>query len=390
LQQLNNKSKMTKYYFQHLIYILLLLGLFMNSCNSQTNTNSQRESATISKPIPKIIGLPPHLGFHFGPNYDTSLVGQYIRCIFQDSKGNYWFGPTGQSVVRYDEKSLTYFSKEDFFYGNDHVKTDYGNSVHAIAEDKNGNIWFGTEYGVVKYNGTTFRSYTEKDGLSHLYVSRHSILVDQSGNIWLGTPGGVFRYNPIADNLGAPCFSRFDILPSFHVKDIMEDHDGNIWFASQDRGVFRFDPRYSDKPEKAIKNITAKEGLGDNYVYFWFTMKDGICRYDARPNESNGQTNTFTEYTTKDGLGGNQVWGLLIEESGIIWITARGSTTRFDPTVSISDSKAFTVFTEADGINCCVQSMYQDQSGKMWWGTGQGLYRFDGKRFYQVKQNGPW
>jgi len=26
----------------------------------------------------------------------------------------------------------------------------------------------------------------------------------------------------------------------------------------------------------------------------------------------------------------------------------------------------------------------------MWWGTGQGLYRFDGKRFYQVKQNGPW
>jgi ligand-binding sensor domain-containing protein len=34
--------------------------------------------------------------------------------------------------------------------------------------------------------------------------------------------------------------------------------------------------------------------------------------------------------------------------------------------------------------------MYQDTSGNMWWGAGSGLFRFDGKQFYQVKQNGPW
>jgi streptogramin lyase len=107
-------------------------------------------------------------------------------------------------------------------------------------------------------------------------------------------------------------------------------------------------------------------------------MKDGICRYDGK---------TFKEFTTKDGMGGSEVWGIAIEKSGIIWITARGSTTRYDP--SISDSKAFTVFRE-DDINCCVQSMYQDRSGNMWFGTGAGLYRFDGKHFYQVKRRGPW
>jgi ligand-binding sensor domain-containing protein len=51
---------------------------------------------------------------------------------------------------------------------------------------------------------------------------------------------------------------------------------------------------------------------------------------------------------------------------------------------------AFKVFTAADGFTYCVQRMFQDKSGSMWWGTGQGLYRFDGIRFYQVKQNGPW
>jgi ligand-binding sensor domain-containing protein len=34
--------------------------------------------------------------------------------------------------------------------------------------------------------------------------------------------------------------------------------------------------------------------------------------------------------------------------------------------------------------------MFQDQSGHVWWGTGQGLYNFDKTRFYQVKRNGPW
>jgi ligand-binding sensor domain-containing protein len=113
----------------------------------------------------------------------------------------------------------------------------------------------------------------------------------------------------------------------------------------------------------------------------WFTMKNGICKFDGT---------TFTEYTAKDGLGGTEFWGIIIEQSGIIWITARGSTTRFDPSIPLPNPKAFTVFTPANGLNCCVQSMYQDRSGNMWWGAGQGLYRFDGDQFYQVKQNGPW
>lgn len=353
----------------------------MNSCCGQETTSAPKEMTNTSKPIPEVIGIPPHLGFHPGPNYDTMLVSQYIRSIFQDSQGNFWFGPAGQSVARYDEKTLKYYDKNEFFQGNNGVLSDYGNSVHAIAEDNDGNIWFGTEYGAVKYDGKTFRSYTEKNGLSNTKVGRKSILVDKSDNIWVGTQGGVFRYIPSADSIGGQCFSLFDLLPPINVKDIMEDKTGNIWFASQDKGVFRYDG-------KAIKNITEKEGLGDNYVggmiqdksgNFWFTMEDGICAYDG---------NIFTEYTSKDGLGGSDIWGIYIEQSGIIWITARGSTTRFDSSLPIP--KAFTVFTEQDGINCCVQSMYQDRSGNMWWGTGQGLYRFDGEGFYQVKQNGPW
>lgn len=352
------------------ILLFSFLTIFI-SCNGQQKTNAPKDPNT-SKPSPTVIRN--FKAVAMAPDFDTTLVGQYIRSIFQDSKGNLWFGTLSEGVVRYDVKTLTYFSNPDGFNSN---------SVFAINEDKTGNLWFGTDQGVYKYDGKTFRNYNQKDGLSHIDISRKSILVDKSGAIWVGTHSGVYQYDPSADSRGGQCFSLFPLLPPINVAGIIEDKNGNIWFASSDRGVFRYDG-------KTIVNFNEKEGLGENYAggmaqdkigNMWFTMKNGICKFDGK---------TFTEYTPKDGLGGTEFGGIYIEQSGIIWITARGNTTRFDPSVPLPNPKAFTVFTSADGFTCCVQSMFQDKSGNMWFGTGQGLYRFDGKRFYQVKQNGPW
>ena len=307
-------------------------------------------------------------------NFENPLVSEYIRSIFQDSKGNLWFGTLGEGVVRYDVKTLTYFTDQNGFKSN---------SVYAINEDKHGNLWFGTDQGVYKYDGKTFRNYNKKDGLIQLEISRKSILVDKLGAIWVGTHAGIFKYDLTADIRGAKCFSLFEQLPNINVVDIIEDKSGNIWFASSENGVFRYDG-------KKITNFAEKEGLGVNYAggmaqdkagNMWFTMKNGICKFDGK---------AFTEYTAKDGLSGTEFWGIMIEQSGIIWVTAKGSTTRFDPSIPLPNPNAFTVFTPAHGFTCCVQSMFQDLSGRLWWGTGQGLYRFDGNRFYQVKQNGPW
>lgn len=395
---------MSKYYFKHSIHSLFLLVILINTGCGQAKPTAPKETINATKPAPEIIGTPPVIVGEPGPLNEPGLVSQYIRSIFQDSKGNYWFGPAGQSVVRYDGKTLRYFSESEFFNHDSAVIGDKI-SVHAIAEDKKANIWFGTDNGAVRFDGKSFRRYGEKNGLSNLYVGRKSILADKSGNIWIGTGRGVFRYDPSADTTGGKCFSQFGLIPSVHIKDIMEDNSGNIWFATGKNGVFRYDPRMPGG--SAIRKFTENEGLGDNYAggmiqdksgNFWFTMKGGISRYDARlparagtdGNDAVGQDKNFTNFTTKDGIGGTEIWGIYQEKSGIIWITARGSTTRFDPSIPVSDPKAFIVYTEADGLNCCVQSMYQDRAGNMWWGTGQGLYRFDGKRFYQVKQKGPW
>lgn len=384
----------------------LLLFSFLTiftTCKGQVKTNASKD-LILSEPGPTVIKS--FKGVAVAPDFDTTLVSQYIRSIFQDSKGNMWFGTIGEGVVRYDGKTLTYFSNPDGFKNN---------TVYAINEDKNGNIWLGTDQGVYKYDPSAeprtgdkaFRNYNHKDGLSHLDITRKGILVDRSGTIWVGTHGGVFRYNPIADSKGEPSFSLFEALPPMNIAGIMEDKNGNIWFASSDKGVFRYDASLKLRAKgEAITQIADKEALGVNYAggiaqdkdgNIWFTMKNGICKYDPSASLRAGPSaalktggKTFTEYTPKDGLGGTEFWGIYIEDSGIIWVTARGSTTRFDPSLPTSDPNAFKVFTPTDGLNCCVQSMYQDRSGRMWWGAGSGLFRFDGQRFYQVKKQGPW
>jgi ligand-binding sensor domain-containing protein len=351
--------------------LLFSFLIILTSCNGQEKAKKHKDSNT-SKPSPTVVKNFKSVGL--APDFDTTLVSQYIRSIFQDSKGNLWFGTLGEGVVKYDEITLTYFSNPDGFINN---------TVYAINEDKNGNLWFGTDQGVYKYDGKAFRNYNQKDGLMHIDISRKGILVDKSGTIWVGTHGGVYRYDPSSDSKGEQCFSLFPLLATINVAGIMEDKNENIWFASSDKGVFRYDG-------KTIVNFNEKEGLSENYAggiaqdqigNMWFTMKNGICKFDG---------NNFTEYTPKDGLGGTEFWGIIIEQSGIVWVTARGSTTRFDPSIPLPNTKAFTVFTPDDGLNCCVQSMFQDESGNMWWGAGSGLFRFDGKRFYQVKQTGPW
>ena len=61
--------------------------------------------------------------------------------------------------------------------------------IYCLLEDKDGNLWFGTNGGgVSKYDGKSFTHFTEKEGLSSNFVP--SILEDKSGNLWFGTWGG--------------------------------------------------------------------------------------------------------------------------------------------------------------------------------------------------------
>jgi ligand-binding sensor domain-containing protein len=135
-------------------------------------------------------------GIFFTWYRDKSLNRTAVRCIFEDKDGTLWFGCNGTGVFRYDGKSLTNFTEEKGL-GN----SDFINNINAagkpgtlariwtIAEDKTGNIWFGTiDAGAWRYDGKTLTNFTMKDGLTSNVIE--TIVKDKDGTLWFGTDGG--------------------------------------------------------------------------------------------------------------------------------------------------------------------------------------------------------
>lgn len=137
---------------KNLIYCLPLLFVFFTSCNQQNKTENFSNSKTEKTPISKKDTIVNVIN-----TTTTNEIDKNIRSIFQDNKGNYWFGTNGAGVYRYDGKRLTQFTVKEGLANN---------QIQSIQEDKFGNIWFGTgAFGVSKFDGQTFTTVTNDKNL---------------------------------------------------------------------------------------------------------------------------------------------------------------------------------------------------------------------------------
>jgi signal transduction histidine kinase len=128
------------------------------------------------------------------PNNKKSVIGDYIRCFFEDKKGNIWVGTTdGVSVFNPSSKIFTNYNHE-----NAGFETDI---IYSFCEDSKGNIWIGTlGGGLVRFDQLTKKSviYTTNEGLPENTIN--GIAEDQFGNLWLSTNNGLCHFNPRTGN----------------------------------------------------------------------------------------------------------------------------------------------------------------------------------------------
>jgi ligand-binding sensor domain-containing protein len=302
-------------------------------------------------------------------------ISAFVRRIFQDSKGDLWFGTNGDGVCRFDGRSLTYYSIQEGFGGV---------AVRGIVEDKDGNVWFATSGGVTKYDRQSFVNFTVEDGLNHDDV--WSIYIDRAGTLWVGTHDGACRFDETSGGFkpfALPSAPKLDPLRGVSslkiVHSIMEDRAGNMWFAVGAGGVHKWDG-------DSLTNISKKDGLCGNSVNsiledkdgdLWFaTHHNGVCRYDGT---------SFTNITETEGLSGTEVWSLYEDTSGNIWFPSEGFG------VYRYDGESYANFFTDQGLDSpAVQCTFEDREGRLWAGGYLGLYRLDGESFVGVSKDGPW
>ena len=128
------------------------------------------------------------------------LTNGYTHCILQDQKGFIWIG-TDKGLNRFDGYSFkTYLADQ-----NDPTSIS-SNNITEIFEDNKGKLWITCSTD----NGGLHIYNREKDNFIRLLPDTEipldqgqnnirSITQDTSGNIWLGTNRGILIYNPDAE-----------------------------------------------------------------------------------------------------------------------------------------------------------------------------------------------
>ncbi len=200
---------------------------------------------------------------------DEGMPSDFCTFCFKDSEGFMWFG-TEQGVVRYDGYEAVNIMNivEDF--------SDNKNFT-AASEDKKGNIWFSTTSGLVVYYKDQGRieSISLRDKLQNYQISNSitSIVCDSSNVMWMGSSQGLFKYHIDKDTL-VHHRTITDRNSSTNILSMYIDRDHNIWITTWKDGLIKYNPKIKDFKVYRIFNDFEVPGK-NNQMYSLFQDKEG-------------------------------------------------------------------------------------------------------------------
>jgi len=337
------------------VYAVLFVFVFHTSCGGQTQTNVPQDN------ISKGLYSESHL-----KKADTSGVPMsMVRNIKQARNGDILIA-SYLGVFRYDGTSFTNLTSK--------IISPRFSSFWDVLEDRKGNLWFCTkDSGVYQYDGKSFRHFTTKDGLAS-NMALH-IYEDKAGNIWFGAS----RY----DGKSFRKFTTKDGFPSNSIRLLLEDKTGKLWFGAQGENMFVYDARLNGEvgQGKTFTILKNKDGKAFNNVWsiiedkkgnIWFGDVDGLWRYDG---------STFTNVSQR------AAYAIIEDKKGNIWTTGIidgpfSALSRYDQKSLYDKDPTVTEIKSEPGM---LLGILEDAKGNIWFGSGGGVYRYDGTTITDFK-----
>jgi len=374
-------------------------------------------------------GQVPNLKFTHITKED-GLSNNTVECIFQDNRGFIWIG-TNDGLNRYDGIKVTVYKN------NRHDSTSISdNYIRCIYEDHNHNIWVGTTYGLNKFNDSSnsFIRYKNdpkrpfsvsnniitciyEDSRHHLWVGTYgglnlfiehrnvfrrmlsepgsesgpsnsqvnSIFEDSHKNLWIGTEGGLNKFDPNEHTFKLYHYDG-DNGKGNEIRWIKEDKGGNLWLATNDAGVNRFNPvkktftqfkHREDDPASLASDMVLSMNIDKKGNIWVGTSNGGLHLFDQK---NNSFINYHPEPQNTSSLSQKSVSAIMEGAQGNLWIgTHRGGVNVYVPA-----AEKFELYQQKVDKNSLsysdTKTFCEDRNGMIWVGTdGGGLNKFDRK-----------
>lgn len=243
-------------------------------------------------------------------------------------------------------------------------------TISAIAQDKNGYIWVGTEYGLNRFDGYRYTYYLadaqDPSSLNDNCVT--SLYTDHNGQLWVGTRHGLLQYDADTDRFDK---ISFDNERKPRVTQICADQEGELWCSTSGFGVWHVADGKATLVSQRLSGIIDKDYFEavavDQHNVIWIGDQRGCV---SALSKKNTPEIGVEELRQQDLQLGNIVEILPHRGDSVYMVCEFG--------IACYDGQDFTTLTDTHDSMALTAALLKSD-GQLLVGTrGQGLWRYTG------------
>lgn len=293
----------------------------------------------------------------------SGVNGNVVNRFCEDARGHIWIATDDGGLNEYTPATHSF---QRYLPSAESVNHLSFPNVHALCMDGD-DLWIGTYTGgvdVLNIPTGRFRHYTSRPDDPHSLdgSSSFSIFRDKNGTVWVATMGGLNRYCRQTDN-----FERVHEIGVMTI-DMAQDRMGNLWLATQGKGLFKHSPG-----SQSWKNYATRFGslpndqtnclMVDSKGTLWAGTMSGLCRYNADEDRFD---------TVNLEIESQNICGI-VEDRNKLWLTTTKGLVCYTP------EEGFRVFAKSDGLQSdqfLPAAAFKASDGRIYIGTANGFNAF--------------
>ncbi len=243
-----------------------------------------------------------------------------------------------------------------------------GTRIQTAYADREGELWIGTNGGLVRWAAEKIDRFPVTDPLASASIL--SLLEDHEGNMWVGTETGGLHI--LRDERFRTLGTR-DGLSSDATTTVVEDNAGTLWVGTSGSGLNAI-TRDGGSVTK-VKTLTVQNGLSSDVILSLAAAPNGDLWVGTPDGLNRVHNGTVSSFTSADGLPDDFIRSLLVDADGSLWIGTRRGLAHWNP----AGGMQMDIFTQATGLGSdLVGAMARDAQGDLWVATLTGLSRLQG------------
>ena len=320
----------------------------------------------------------------------AELAGLNVLSLLEDRDGVVWAGTFGVPNAK-----LCAIQRGDVkCFGDD---SRFGQWVWSLHEDGDGHLWVGAETGLWRW----------KPGRPKRYAMQHPIDTAQAladGD----SPGELLAVS--YESVWHLAHEKLEGYPlamppgRLTPVNVLRDGHGGLWVGTLQRGLMHV---YQGK----TRLFAQTDGLSSDRVLSMFEDREGDVWVGTMDGLDRFRETAVYSLSVKQGLSSPSVWAVLVAHDNSVWLSTLDGLNRWkeghitiyrppgdakesarmrdqQPGAAVYDSKAEPAVTEITdpGVPDKLGSLYEDDRGRIWVSSPDGIVRFEGGRFSRVKE----